>query len=94
LEGVTMVTKKINESTRQKIIKGHASGQSMRKIAKEFGIGLASVHRIVKESELQKDQTKAAKKTISSEKQKRIQELEKRIAELEKKIADLKVKKS
>ena len=88
-----MARKKINETTRQKVIKAHANGQSMRKIAKEFGVGLASVHRIVKEKELQKGQKKGAKKKVNIERQKRIQALEKRIAELEKKITNLEFKK-
>jgi len=88
-----MAPKKINEATRQKVIKAHADGQSMRKIAKEFGVGLASVHRIVKEKELQKGPKKEAKKEVNIERQKRIQALEKRIVELEKKITNLGVKK-
>jgi len=88
-----MPRKRINETTRQKVIKAHENGQSMRKIAKEFGVGLASVHRIVKEKGLQKGQQKGAKKEVNIERQKRIQDLEKRIAELEKKISSLGVKK-
>jgi len=88
-----MARKKINETIRQKVIKAHANGQSMRKIANEFSIGLASVHRIVKEKRLQKGQKGGAKKEVNIERQKRIQELEKRIAELEKKITNLGVKK-
>jgi len=88
-----MARKKINETTRQKVIKAHTNGQSMRKIAKEFGVGLASVHRIVKEKELQKGQKKGATKEVNIERQKRIQALEKRIAELEKKIINLGAKK-
>jgi len=88
-----MPRKRINETTRQKVIKAHENGQSMRKIAKEFGVGLASVHRIVKEKGLQKGQQKGAKKEVNIERQKRIQDLEKRIAELEKKISKLGVKK-
>jgi transposase len=84
-----MARRKINETTRQKVIKAHKSGQSMRTIAKEFGVGLASVHRIVKEQELQKGPKKAATKKVNAERQKRIQALEERIAELEKKIANL-----
>jgi len=88
-----MARRKINETTRQKVIKAHKSGQSMRTIAKEFGVGLASVHRIVKEQELQKGPKKAATKKVDTERQKRIQALEERIAELEKKIANLGSKK-
>ena len=88
-----MARKKINETTRQKVIKAHASGQSMRKIANEFSVGLASVHRIVKEKGLQKGQKKGVKKEVNIERQKRIQVLETRIAELEKKIANLGSKK-
>jgi len=88
-----MARKKINETTKQKVIKAHARGQSMRKIATEFGIGLSSVHRIVKEEGLQEDQKNKPKKKVNIERQKRIQELEKRIAELENKIADIEFKK-
>jgi transposase len=88
-----MARKKINETTRQKVIKAHKSGKSMRIIAKEFGVGLASVHRIVKEKEPQKGPKKAATKKANAERQKRIQALEERIAELEKKIANLGSKK-
>ncbi len=88
-----MARKKINETIRQKVIKAHESGQSMRKIAKEFSIGLASVHRIIKEKEPQKGQKKGAKKEVNIERQRRIQELEKRIVELEKKITNLEFKK-
>jgi transposase len=88
-----MARRKINETTRQKVIKARKSGQSMRTIAKEFGVGLASVHRIVKEQELQKGPKKAATKKVNAERQKRIQALEERIAELEKKIANLGSKK-
>jgi transposase len=88
-----MVRKKINETIRQKVIKAHKSGQSMRKIAKEFSIGLASVHRIIKEKDLPKGQKKGAKKKVNLERQKKIQALEKRIAELEKKITNLEFKK-
>lgn len=88
-----MARKKINETTKQKVIKAHASGQSMRKIAKEFGVGLSSVHRIVKEKDLQKGQKKITKKKGNIERKKRIEELEKRIAELENKIFALDSKK-
>jgi len=88
-----MARKKINENTTQKVIKAHANGQSMRKIANEFSIGLASVHRIIKEKEPQKDQKKVATKKVNIERQRRIQELEKRIAELEKKITQIEAKK-
>ena len=88
-----MARKKIDEATRKKVVKAHKNGQSMRKIAKEFDVGLASVHRIVKEKELQKGPKKAATKKVNTERQKRIQALEERIAELEKKIANLGSKK-
>ena len=88
-----MARRKIDETTRQKVIKAHKSGKSMRTIAKEFDVGLASVHRIVKDKELQKSPKKAAAKKVDTERQKRIQALEERIAELEKKIAKIGSKK-
>ena len=88
-----MVRKKINETTKQKVVKAHASGLPMRKIAKECGVSLSSVHRIVKE-----EGTKSGKKKIIGEKgkkerQMRIEALEKRLAELENKILDLEARK-
>ena len=94
-----MVRKKIDEKIRESIIKAHASGQPMRKIAKEFEVGLSTVHRIVKEKGPQKVQKRIPKETSKAErlskaeKLKRIGELEKRIAELEKKILDLETRK-
>jgi len=84
-----MARKKIDEKTRQGVIKAHASGLPMRKIAKEYGVGLSSVHRIVKEKGPQKLQRKITKTMGKTEKLKRIQEIERRIAELEKKILDI-----
>ena len=88
-----MAGKKIDEATRQKVKEAYASGISMRKIAKEFGIGSSSVDRIIKEKGPQKVQKDKAEKTGTSERQKKIEELERRIAELENKILDLKAKK-
>jgi len=84
-----MARKKIDEKIRQKVIEAHTRGLPMRKIAKEFGVGLSSVHRIVKE----KGPEKVHKKMTKAERLKRIGELEGRIAELEKKILDLEAKK-
>jgi len=88
-----MVRKKLDEKIRESIIKAHASGQPMRKIAKEFGVGLSTVHRIVKEKGPQKVQKRITKGTSKAERLKRIKELERRIAELERKILDLETKK-
>jgi transposase len=89
-----MAKKKIDETTKQKVIEAHATGLPMRKIAKEFGVSLSSVHRVVKEKGLEKGQKKIIKKKDETEKQKRIAELEKKIAELENKILALEPKKS
>jgi IS30 family transposase len=88
-----MAGKKIDDVTRQKVQEAHALGLSMRKIAKEFGIGSSSVDRIVKEKGLQKVQNDKTQKTVKTERQKKIEDLERRIAELEKKILALKAKK-
>ncbi|MBC8460191.1 MAG: helix-turn-helix domain-containing protein [Deltaproteobacteria bacterium] len=89
-----MARKKINETTKQKVIEAHASGLPMRKIAKECGVSLSSVHRIVKEKAPQKVKKEMIKKEGKAERQKRIEELERRIVELEKKILDLDARKS
>jgi transposase len=88
-----MVRKKLDEKIRGSIIKAHASGQPMRKIAKEFGVGLSTVHRIVKEKGPLKVQKRIPKETSKAERLKRIKELEGRIAELEKKILDQETRK-
>ena len=84
-----MARKTIDESVKKKISKAHANGDPMRKIAREFGVSLSSVHRIVKS-----ETTKTGRKTVSKtsdkkERKKRIAELEKKIAKLEKKIWEI-----
>jgi DNA-binding Lrp family transcriptional regulator len=84
-----MAKKQIDETIRKKVMEAHASGAPMRKVAKECGVSVSSVHRIVKEKGTQKVQKKTTKKMSKTERLKRIEKLEKRIAELEKKILDL-----
>ena len=88
-----MAGKRINDITRQKIKEAHARGLSMRKIAKEFGIGSSSVDRIVKEEGPQNVQNAETEKMAKTERQLKIEALERRIDELEKKILGLKTKK-
>jgi polyhydroxyalkanoate synthesis regulator phasin len=88
-----MARKKIDPTIRKKVMEAHSRGLPMRKIAKEFGVGLSSVHRIVKEKGPEKVQEKITKKMSKAERLKRIQEIERRIAELENKILDLEAKK-
>ena len=88
-----MARKKIDETIRQKVIKAGASGLSMRKIAKEYGVSLSSVSRIVKEEGVPKAQQGVIAEKDRAERKKRIQELEKRIAELEKKIFEIEASK-
>ena len=84
-----MAKKKIDEATKQKVREAHAGGLSMRKIAKEFGIGLSSVSRIVNAEVEQKGDKRVTKKGIKTERQKRIEEIERKILELEKKVFEL-----
>ncbi|UCG65623.1 MAG: helix-turn-helix domain-containing protein [Deltaproteobacteria bacterium] len=88
-----MARKKIDETIRQKVIQAEASGLPMRKIAKEYGISLSSVSRIVKEEGVPKAQQEVIAEKDRAERKKRIQELEKRIAELEKKIFEIEASK-
>jgi IS30 family transposase len=88
-----MAGKKIDDITRQKIKEAHASGLSMRQIAREFGIGSSSVDRIVKEEGPQNVQNAETEKMGKTERQLKIEALERRIDELEKKILCLKAKK-
>ncbi|MBE9570431.1 MAG: helix-turn-helix domain-containing protein [Proteobacteria bacterium] len=85
-----MAGKRIDDITRQQIKEAHASGLSMRQIAREFGIGSSSVDRIVKEEGPQNAETEKMSKT---ERQLKIEALERRIDELEKKVLGLKAKK-
>jgi len=88
-----MAGKRIDDITRQKIKEAHASGLSMRKISREFGIGSSSVDRIVKEEGPQNVQNDETEKMGKTARQLKIEALEKRINELEKKILGLKAKK-
>ena len=88
-----MPGKKIDDITRQKIKEAHARGLSMRKIAREFGIGSSSVDRIVKEEGPQHVQSDETEKMGKTERQLKIEALERRIDKLEKKILGLKAKK-
>ncbi|MFW6147423.1 MAG: helix-turn-helix domain-containing protein [Thermodesulfobacteriota bacterium] len=87
-----MARKKIDESIRRKVLAAHAEGLPMRKIAKEQGVSLSSVSRIVKEEEAQGGKKAKGVQMSDAEKRKKIAELEKKIAELEKKIADIEAK--
>ena len=84
-----MPGKRIDEALRNKIVEAYGTGLSMRAIAKEFGVGLTSVSRIVREKGLQRDQAKGAPGKGKTERQRRIEALEKRILELEAKILRL-----
>ena len=84
-----MPGKRIDEALRKKIVEAYEKGLSMRAIAKEFGVGLASVSRIVKENSTKKDQEKAPSGKGKTERLRRIEALEKRINELEAKILRL-----
>lgn len=88
-----MPRKKIDEAIRRKVLEAHASGLPMRTIAKEHGVSLSSVSRIVKEEGLPKAQQEAAADREKMERKKRIEELENKIAELERKIRTLETRK-
>ena len=88
-----MAGKRIDDITRQKIKEAHANGLSMRKIAREFGIGSSSVDRIVKEKGPHNTQSDKTEKRGKTERQIKIETLERRINELEKKILGLKAMK-
>ena len=88
-----MARKKIDEPIRQKVTNAHARGLPMRKIAKEYGVSLSSVSRIVKEEGAPVAVQKPRLDKEREEKKKRIAQIEKRIAELEQKIHELEAKK-
>lgn len=88
-----MDRKKIDETTKQKVIEAHTNGVSRKKIAEKFGISLSSVSRIVKEKSPQHSQEKVIETKGKTERQKRIEDLERRIAQLEKKILEVEAKK-
>ena len=75
-----MPGKKIDEKTKQNVIKSYENGVPKKKIAERFGISLSSVGRIVK---------KKAKPDVKAERQKRIEDLERRIEVLENRILEL-----
>jgi transposase len=87
-----MARKRIDESIRKNVLAAHADGLPMRKIAKEQGVSLSSVSRIVKEQGGQGARKAKATKMSDAERKKKIAELEKKIAELEKRILDIETK--
>jgi len=88
-----MVRKKIDETTKQEVIKTHASGVSRKKIAEKYGISLSSVSRIVKREGQEHNQEQGIQTKGKTERQKRIEDLERRIAILDKKILELEAQK-
>ncbi len=88
-----MVRKKIDETTKQEVIKAHASGVSRKKIAEKCGISLSSVSRIVKREGQEHNQEQGIQTKGKTERQKRIDDLERRIAILDKKILELEAQK-
>ena len=87
-----MARKRIDETIRKKVLAAHADGLPMRKIAKEHGVSLSSVSRIVKDQGPPAGKKTTATKMSNAERKKKIAELEKKIAELEKKILDIEAK--
>ncbi len=87
-----MARKRIDESIRKKVLAAYGRGLPMRKIAKEQGVSLSSVSRIVKEQGAGVAKKAKATKMSDAERRKKIAELEKKIAELEKKILDIEAK--
>jgi DNA-binding transcriptional MerR regulator len=87
-----MARKRIDEAIRKKVLAAHESGLPMRKIAKDHGVSLSSVSRIVKEQGPQRAKKGKGTRMSDAEKRKKIAELEKKIAELEKKILDIEAK--
>ena len=88
-----MAKKKIDETTKQEVIKAQANGVSRKKIAEKYGISLSSVSRIVKREGQQHSQEKGIQTKGKTERQKRIEDLERRIAILDKKILELEAQK-
>jgi DNA invertase Pin-like site-specific DNA recombinase len=84
---------KIDEKTKQDVIKAYETGITRREIAERFGISLSSVGRIVKKQVSEPSHTTKTQRDTKMERQKRIEDLEKRIAEVEKKILAFEAKK-
>jgi IS30 family transposase len=84
-----MARKIIDENVKKKISEAHANGEPMRKIAKEFGVSVSSVHRIVKGETAETSRKTVVKTSAKEERKKRIKELEKKISRLEKKILEI-----
>ena len=83
-----MSGEKIDDKTKQNVIKAYEKGVSKKKIAKKFGISLSSISKIVKKKVPKYRNEKKAKSDAKIELQKRIEDVERRILELEKKIIE------
>jgi DNA-binding transcriptional MerR regulator len=88
-----MARKKIDETTKQDVLKAHASGVSRKRIVEQYGISLSSVSRIIKGDGQEHSPEQGIQTQAKTERQKRIEDIERRIAILEKKILDLDAKK-
>jgi transposase len=88
-----MSRKKIDEKTKQNVIKAYENGITRKKIAERFSISLSSVGRIVKKKVPKQGHEKKIETDTKTERQKRIEDLERRIAELEKKILEFEANK-
>jgi transposase len=88
-----MPRKKIDEKTKQEIIKACENGTARNKIAERFGVSLSSVSRIVKEKLPEHSHEKKTETGTKTERQKRIEDLEIRIIELEIKILEYEARK-
>ena len=88
-----MSGKKIDDKTKQNVIKAYEKGISKKKIAKKFGISPSSVDRIVRKKVTKYSPEKKAKTDAKIELQKRIEDVERKLLELEKKIIEYESKK-
>jgi transposase len=88
-----MPRKKIDEKTKQDVIRAYENGISRKKIAERFGISLSSVGRIIKEKVPKQSLEKNNETDRKTARQKKIEDLERRIAELERAVLEFEAKK-
>ncbi|MDB9822963.1 helix-turn-helix domain-containing protein [Deltaproteobacteria bacterium] len=84
-----MAGKRIDERTKQEVLKAHSEGLSGKMIAEGYGISRSSVNRIIKAKGPQDSSQKVMGTKPGREGLKKLEDLERRIMQLEKRIMEL-----
>ena len=89
-----MAGKRIDEITRQAVLRAYSEGLSVKMLVEKFSISRSSVNRILKGTSPQKSIKKISRTGEERERLQKLKDLERRINLLEKKILELRAGKN